>query len=73
MKSDVEFRFSKRMGDQMTAHETGMFRYSSQKEGEETKVAYIHLEALLVKKKSWLILMEYQKSAGTKAEWDRLK
>ena len=73
VKSDVAFRFSKRMGDQMTAHETGMFRYSSQKEGEETKVAYIHLEALLVKKKSWLILMEYQKSAGTKAEWDRLK
>lgn len=72
MDADVEFRFSKRWGDATTAHETGMFCYSSQKEGKEAKAAYVHLEALLVKEERWLVMMEYQKSLGTKEEWEGL-
>ncbi|MFT6864371.1 MAG: hypothetical protein ACJAVK_002936 [Akkermansiaceae bacterium] len=74
MKASVIFRFSKRWGDADTAHEVGMFRYA-QKVGEgEERVSYIHLEALLVKKNGvWKILMEHQKSEGTKDEWESLK
>ena len=73
MPAGVEFRFSKRLGDETTAHETGMFLYWEEKNGKRNN-EYIHLEALLVKKEGrWLILMEYQKSRGTKAEWDALK
>lgn len=73
MEASVEFRFAKRWGDETTAHETGMFCYSSKKEGEDTNTAYIHLEALLVKEERWLVMMEYQKSEGTMEEWDALR
>ena len=33
---------------------------------------YIHVEALLVKRGTWQILMEYQKSKGTEQEWNAL-
>ena len=57
-----------------TAHELGMFRYSQKVGNGEETVAYIHLEALLVKKDGgWKILMENQKSEGTKEEWENLK
>ena len=72
VKASVEFRFSKRWGDATTAHEIGMFRYHHVDEKGVAKTEYIHLEALLVKKGRWLILMENQKSSGTKEEWDRL-
>jgi hypothetical protein len=73
MPAGVEFRLSKRLGDESTAHETGMFLYWEVKEGKRIN-EYIHLEALLIKKNGrWLMLMEYQKSKGTKAEWDALK
>ena len=72
VKAEVEFRFKKRWGDANTAHEIGMFRYSSTDEKGVATTAYIHLEALLVKNTSWLILMENQKSEGTKKEWDSL-
>jgi hypothetical protein len=73
MKASVEFKFSQRIGDATTAHETGMFLYSSTgADGKESR-EYIHLEALLVKKEGrWLILMEYQKSRGTIAEYQSL-
>jgi len=73
-KASVEFRFSKRFSDAKTAHETGMFLYrSTNADGEET-AAYIHLEALLLKGENgkWTVVMEYQKSEGTKAQWDAL-
>ena len=73
MKASVDFRFSKRWGDAGTAHETGMFRYASQMGDGEEKVTYIHLEALLVKRNGWKVLMEKQKGEGTKGEWEKLK
>ncbi|MEZ5323540.1 MAG: hypothetical protein R3F19_00520 [Verrucomicrobiales bacterium] len=72
IKASVEFRFSQRLGDGTTAHETGIFLYTSTNaEGNETK-AYVHFENLLVKKERWRTLMEYQKSSATVAEWDAL-
>ena len=74
MKAEVEFQFSQRYGDETTAHETGMFRYTSSQQEEEPKDAYIHFEGLLVKKEGqWLLVMEYQKSSGTVEEWKALK
>jgi len=34
---------------------------------------YIHLEALLLKRGRWKIMMEYQKSKGTEEEWNELE
>ncbi len=73
MKARVEFRFSKRIRGKDTAHETGIFLYSSQREGEEWKRDYVHFEALLIKRKGkWKILMEFQKSLATEEEWSSL-
>lgn len=72
LKANVTFRFSARLGDATTAHETGMFLYTTETAEGESTAAYIHLEALLVKEDGWQVLMEYQKSTGTQAEWDAL-
>jgi hypothetical protein len=73
IKASVAFRFSQRLGDETTAHETGIFLYERENaDGSKTK-EYIHLEALLLKRGVWKIVMEYQKSAATKEDWDRLK
>lgn len=72
VKGNVEFRFSGRLGDSTTAHETGMFCYTTTKPDGSVIKDYIHLEALLVKRGRWKIMMEYQKSKGTKEEWDKL-
>ena len=71
----VEFRFSQRIGSNNTAHETGIFHFGSKdKEGNLTVEDYIHFEMLFVKQNGkWLGLMEYQKSKGTKEEWEALK
>ena len=73
-RASVTFRFSKRLGDESTAHETGIFLYTStDKKGKETR-EYIHFEGLLRKVNGkWLMLMEYQKSKATEAEWRALK
>ena len=72
LKASVTFRFSQRLGDATTAHETGIFRYVEETEDKRT-VEYIHFEGLLVKRKgAWLIVMEYQKSRATAKEWDAL-
>jgi hypothetical protein len=70
----VSFRFSKRLGDETTAHESGIFLYSwSNAEGKVTN-EYIHFEALLRKQPTgWKILMEYQKSKASVDEWDALR
>ena len=73
IKASVEFRFSKRLGDKTTAHETGMFFYSRVNDDGTKKMYYIHLEALLIKRGTWKIMMEYQMSEGTEQEWNRLK
>ncbi len=74
MRAGVEFRFSNRIHGTDTAHETGIFRYVSQTEGEVEQVFLIHFEGLLVKQEGeWLMLMEYQKSLATEEEWEALK
>ena len=72
MPASVEFRFSQRLGDATTAHETGIFLYkASHPDGKEVN-AYVNFEALLVKGKVWQIMMEYQKSDATAEEWEAL-
>lgn len=72
-KAKVEFRFSQRFGDETTAHETGIFLYSTvDADGKPTR-AHIHFEALLVKRGGWKMMMEYQKSKATAEEWEKLK
>ncbi|NNC89627.1 MAG: DUF4440 domain-containing protein [Akkermansiaceae bacterium] len=72
--SSVEFRFSQRLGDEVTAHESGIFLYAFQTPGEPLKKEYVHFEGLLVKKPDgWKILMEYQKGPATPAEWKALE
>lgn len=74
LRAQVEFRFSKRMGDATTAHETGIFRYESQRKGEKPEVEYIHLEALLLKENGhWRIIMEHQRESSNEQEWHALK
>jgi len=74
LKASVEFRFSRRWGDDKTAHETGMFRYTETNQQGITSVDYIHLIALLVKKDGkWKIMMENQASKGTIEDWHKLK
>lgn len=71
----VAFRFSQRIGDETTAHETGIFIFSSVDNTGKVKGKYIiHFEMLFEKKENeWYALMEYQKSEGTQEEWDALK
>ena len=70
MLASVEFRFTQRLSDETTAHETGMFHYAVvDSEGRRTE-QFIHFEALLVNKEGWKMMMEYQKSAATQEEWD---
>ena len=73
--SNVEFRFSQRIGDETTAHETGIFHYTSIYDSGKTVVEYFtHFEMLLVKRNNrWYGLMEYQKSRATSEEWDALE
>ena len=74
MKASVEFVFSQRLGDATTAHETGMFLYSATHVDGKPSREYIHFEGLLVKRDGrWTILMEYQKSQGTRAEYEAMK
>lgn len=73
MKASVKFRFSQRLGDETTAHETGIFLYSNTGPDGKTNQEYIHFEVLLVNKEGhWQTLMEYQKSKATQQEWDAL-
>ena len=74
IKASVQFRFSQRLGDGTTAHETGVFYYRVVDSEGRGKDSYIHFEGLLVKKKGkWKILMEYQKSKATLEAWKALK
>lgn len=72
---NVSFRFSKRIGDETTAHETGIFYFTSHDStGKLIADGYTHLEALLVKQgDKWVCLMEYQKAEATQEEWEALK
>lgn len=69
MRASVDFRFTRRLNDETTAHETGIFHYSAKPEEGEATDSYIHFEALLVRKDGWKMLMEYQKAPATMDEW----
>lgn len=71
-KNAVDFRFSERLNDETTAHESGIFRYSSETASGEVTPQYVHFEGLLVKKGRWLMLMERQKAPATVEEWNAL-
>lgn len=74
MKANVEFRFSQRLNDETTAHETGIFLYSGTGPDGKAIEEYIHFEVLLVKKNGqWKTVMEYQKSKATPQEWEALR
>ncbi len=73
MKASVQFRFGKRVGDETTAHESGIFLYSETGADGKTKDSYVHFDALLVKRGKWKMVMEYQKNPATLAEWDALR
>lgn len=74
MRASVEFRFARRLGDATTAHESGIFRYTSTTGDGQPKTEHVHFEGLLVKRKDgWKILMENQKGPATEAEWEALE
>ncbi len=70
MKAGVEFRFTQRLSDATTAHETGMFHYWVVDGDGVRSDSFVHFEGLLVNKGGWKMMMEYQKSQATEAEWD---
>lgn len=73
MEAKVIFRFSERLMSESTSHETGIFRYSYRNQGQEWKHAYIHFQALSVKKDGkWLMIMEYQQEAADEEAWNEL-
>ncbi len=74
-ENSVAFRFSQRVGDETTAHETGIFVFQSNDgSAKANPKQFIRFEALLVKRDSvWLMVMEYQKSRATEEEWELLE
>lgn len=73
MTASVEFRFSQRIEGNTTAHNTGIFCYTSQAEGKKEHRSYVHFQGLLIKKDGeWKMMMEYQKEVADKKEWEAL-
>ena len=74
-KDAVQFRFSQRIGNETTAFETGIFRFTSKDAVGKLLGEYtIHFEMLLIKRDGkWYGLMEYQKGTATEEEWDALQ
>jgi ketosteroid isomerase-like protein len=72
-QSNVEFRFSQRLSDPTTAHDTGIFHYTAVDSTGVESGYYIHFEGLLTMKNGWKMMMEYQKSVATLEEWDALQ
>jgi len=74
ISANVDFRFSKRLHNESTAHETGMFNYQTIDANGKKNNFIANINALFVKKDGkWLMMMEYQKNEATLAEWDKLK
>ena len=68
-EASVRFRFTQRLNDATTAHETGIFNYRFRAANGQLSDQFVHFEALLVKKGGWLMVMEYQKRPATPEEW----
>tara|TARA_R110002126_G_scaffold120282_1_gene261442 strand:- start:60 stop:455 length:396 start_codon:yes stop_codon:yes gene_type:complete len=74
IKASVEFKFSKRLHSELTAHDTGIFMYTSQVDGGKSNTSYIHFEGLLTKTSGqWKMIMEYQVSVATEEEWNSIE
>jgi len=70
VEASVAFRFTQRLHDETTAHETGIFRYTVEPEDGSQTVVMVHFEGLLVRKDgAWLMMMEYQKHPATEEDW----
>ena len=70
----LELKFSRRIFDSYTSHETGIFHYYTINESGESTDSFIHFEALWIKKQNkWFMLMENQISRASKSEWDNFK
>ena len=69
----LDVKFSERIYDQFTAHETGIFHYYTINKGGEQNDTYVHFESLWVKKNNkWIMMMEYQRSMTDETEWNTL-
>jgi len=72
---NIEFRFSQRIGDETTAHESGIFinTFTDKSSGKSNR-SIIPFEMLLIKRNNkWYSMMEYQKPYVTEKEWDALE
>ena len=72
----LEFRFSKRNGNEITAYEKGIYHYTSIETSTQSVLgdAYIHFETLLVKVDNrWVATMEYQIQEASLEEWNALE
>jgi hypothetical protein len=73
MKASVEFRFTSRWGDETTAHESGIFLYSTVDAEGKRKDSYVRFENVLVKENGWKTLTEYQKGPASREDWEKVK
>ena len=73
MKASVEFRWTRRLSDATTAHETGIFHYVATSQNGQVQDSYLHFEALLINKDGWKMMMEYQKLPATIEQWNAAK
>ena len=74
--NSLEFRFSKRIGNEITAFEKGIYHYISSETSTASTLgdSYIHFETVLMKvNDQWVALMEYQKIKATEEEWESLE
>lgn len=70
-QANVEFRFTRRLPGDTTAHLSGIFHYWYQPRGGARDDSYVHFESLLVKQAAgWRMMMEFQKEAATPEEWN---
>ena len=74
INAHLDVRFSHRLYDNSSAHETGIFHYYTINKYGKQSDSYIHFESLWVKKNNkWLMIMENQKSRTYKDEWNELE
>jgi len=66
----LAFRFNKRIVNEFSSFESGIYRYSTvDKLGKET-IYYAHFQDLNIKKNgNWLTMMENQTAKATKEQW----
>ena len=71
--ANLDVKFSDRIYDQLTAHETGIFHYYTINNNGDKNDTYVHFESLWIKKNNaWLMIMEYQKSKTDESQWNAL-